>query len=42
MNPPARMRMGIAGIHIESSTFSPLHSRKEDFFATRGAEMLSR
>jgi microcystin degradation protein MlrC len=42
MNPPARMRMGIAGIHIESSTFSPLHSRKEDFMATRGAEMLSR
>ncbi len=36
------IRLAIAGIHIESSTFSPLRTSKEDFLATRGAEMLSR
>jgi microcystin degradation protein MlrC len=34
-----RLRLAIAGIHIESSTFSPLLTRGRDFFATRGAEM---
>lgn len=38
----ATIRLAIAGIHIESSTFSPLRTSKEDFLATRGAEMLSR
>lgn len=36
------IRMAIAGIHVESSTFSPQFTRLEDFHATRGAEMLSR
>ncbi len=36
----ATIRLAIAGIHIESSTFSPLRTSKEDFQATRGAEML--
>lgn len=36
------LRMATAGIHIESSTFSPLRTRKEDFLATRGEEMLGR
>lgn len=39
---PRPMRLAIAGIHIESSTFSPLFTRKEDFFATRGVEMMER
>ncbi|MEO5716085.1 MAG: M81 family metallopeptidase [Luteolibacter sp.] len=39
MNP---LRLAIAGIHIESSTFSPLRTRQEDFLATRGDEMLER
>ncbi len=39
---PKPMRLAIAGIHIESSTFSPLFSRKCDFLATRGAEMMER
>jgi microcystin degradation protein MlrC len=39
MNP---LRLAIAGIHIESSTFSPLQSRREDFTATEGAAMLPR
>lgn len=34
--------MAIAGIHIESSTFSPQRTRQEDFLTTRGAEMLDR
>ena len=38
----ATIRLAIAGIHIESSTFSPLRTSKEDFLATRGAEMLGR
>ena len=36
------LRLGIAGIHIESSTFSPLWTRRADFLATRGGEMLGR
>jgi len=39
---PRPLRLAIAGIHIESSTFSPLFTRKRDFLATRGAEMLER
>ena len=37
-----RYRIGIGGIAIESSTFSPLPSRQEDFTILRGGEMLSR
>jgi microcystin degradation protein MlrC len=37
-----RYRIGIGGIAIESSTFSPLPSRKEDFTILRGVEMASR
>jgi microcystin degradation protein MlrC len=36
------IRMAIAGIHIESSTLSPMRTRWEDFLALRGEEMLSR
>lgn len=36
------LRLAIAGIHIESSTFSPLKSGLENFHATRGEEMLER
>lgn len=36
------LRLAIAGIHIESSTFSPLRSRQSDFLATRGDEMFTR
>lgn len=36
------IRMAIAGIHIESSTFSPQRTSKEDFLATCGVEMLGR
>lgn len=36
------LRMAIAGIHIESSTFSPLRTAMENFVATRGQEMLTR
>lgn len=39
---PKPMRLAIAGIHIESSTFSPLFTRKDDFLATRGAGMMER
>ncbi len=39
MNP---LRLAIAGIHIESSTFSPLRTRREDFLTTRGDGMLER
>jgi microcystin degradation protein MlrC len=35
-------RIGIGGIAIESSTFSPLPSRQDDFTILRGAEMLAR
>ena len=36
------LRLAIAGIHIESSTFSPLRTRQENFHATRGDGMLER
>lgn len=36
------LRLAIAGIHIETSTFSPLRTRQEDFLTTRGGEMLER
>jgi microcystin degradation protein MlrC len=36
------MRVAIAGIHIESGTFSPLVTRREDFLETRGADLLAR
>lgn len=36
------LRVAIAGIHIESGTFSPLLSTRADFHATRGAEQLAR
>lgn len=35
-------KVAIAGIHIESGTFSPLVTRYGDFLATRGGEMLAR
>lgn len=38
----ARLRIAVGGIHIESSTFSPLHSTAADFVTTRGDELLSR
>ena len=34
------LRIGIAGMHIESGTFSPLVTQYDDFLATRGCEML--
>jgi len=37
-----RFRLAIAGIHIESSTFSPLRSQREDFIPLEGMAMLSR
>lgn len=36
------LRIGIAGIAIESSTFSPHRSTLDDFRVTRGAELLAR
>jgi len=36
------VRLGIAGIHVECSTFSPLLTDERDFLATRGDEMLTR
>ncbi|MFD0559477.1 microcystin degradation protein MlrC [Stackebrandtia endophytica] len=35
-------RIAIAGIHIESSTFSPHRAGRDDFLVTRGAELLER
>lgn len=35
-------RVAVAGIHIESGTFTPLQSRQRDFFTLRGEEMLGR
>ncbi|SEA47718.1 Microcystin degradation protein MlrC, contains DUF1485 domain [Bowdeniella nasicola] len=40
--PPTRPRIAIAGIHIESSTFSPQLAVAEDFEITRGDELFSR
>ena len=42
MSPDRQLRVAIAGIHIEASTFSPLRTCQDDFIATRGAEMLAR
>ena len=42
MSRPQRIRLAIAGIHIESSTFSPLFSTREDFLALEGPAMLDR
>ncbi|WP_435839117.1 M81 family metallopeptidase [Streptomyces asiaticus] len=46
MNPVAsggrRPRIGIGGMHIESSTFSPHRAAYDDFRVTRGAELLDR
>lgn len=36
------MRIGIAGIHIEASTFSPHRSTLDDFRVTRGQDLLAR
>ncbi len=36
------MRLGIAGIHIETSTFSPARTQQEDFLTLRGEAMLER
>lgn len=36
------LRMAIGGIHIESSTFSPLLSRRSDFLHLSGAAMMDR
>ncbi|TCO20463.1 microcystin degradation protein MlrC [Kribbella steppae] len=36
------LRIGIAGIAIESSTFSPHRSTLDDFHVTRGADLLAR
>ena len=36
------MRLGMAGIHVESSTFSPLPTEYGDFTATRGPGMRTR
>lgn len=38
----SQMRIGIAGIAIESSTFSPHRSTVDDFVVTRGEELLAR
>ncbi len=39
---PKHYRVGIGGIAIESSTFSPLPSGKDDFTVLRGEEMITR
>lgn len=35
-------KVAVAGIHIESGTFTPLRTKREDFFPLRGLEMLER
>jgi microcystin degradation protein MlrC len=37
-----KFRVAVAGMHIESGTFSPLRSRAEDFLTLRGDEMRER
>ena len=37
-----KYRVAVAGLHIESGTFSPLRSRAEDFLTLRGDEMCER
>jgi len=39
LNARKRYRIGIGGIAIESSTFSPLHATLDDFRIARGDEM---
>lgn len=41
-NPARRLRIGIGGIGIESSTFCPHRSTTDDFRRTRGQELLDR
>ncbi len=36
------VRIATGGIHIESCTFSPLHSRLDDFMVRRGADLFAR
>ncbi|WP_435893438.1 M81 family metallopeptidase [Oceaniferula spumae] len=36
------IRLAIAGMHIESGTFSPLTTKAEDFLATRGEQLMDR
>jgi microcystin degradation protein MlrC len=38
----SNMRVAIAGMHIESGTFSPLLTTRDDFQVTRGANLLAR
>ena len=35
-------RIAVAGIHIESSTFTPYVSTADDFIVTRGEELMDR
>ena len=35
-------KVAVAGMHIESGTFTPLRTKREDFFTLRGVEMLER
>jgi microcystin degradation protein MlrC len=42
MKAKAPLRLAIGGIHIESSTFSPLLTRRADFLALTGAAMMAR
>ena len=35
-------RIAVAGIHIESSTFTPYISTADDFIVTRGEELMER
>jgi microcystin degradation protein MlrC len=42
MSADVRLRVGIGGIHIESSTFTPHLARDADFAIRRGAELLAR
>ncbi|MCH0564841.1 MULTISPECIES: M81 family metallopeptidase [unclassified Streptomyces] len=38
---PRRLRIGVAGLHIECSTFTPHTTRYEDFTVLRGDELLA-
>lgn len=42
MTSPARPRIAVCGIHIESSTFTPYTSTFSDFEVRRGAEVIDR
>ncbi|WP_055547409.1 M81 family metallopeptidase [Streptomyces sp. NBRC 110028] len=41
-SPRRRLRIGIGGMHIESSTFSPHRAGYDDFRVTRGDDLLDR